>query len=152
VRSEGGRSEQKKMDQEFEEFFQYLEEKISMTTTTGSSEGEIKNILKPLKYLMWKQQLKKGAKIALLFASICFTVYHVDSLNWLFCGVGRLLMIKILPLWNWRYLGKAKCLIEKAQVPAYDDDNKFNNDADELSSRDCRVCENFGRLFNFPLM
>jgi hypothetical protein len=135
---------EEKMDQEFEEFFQYLEK---MT-----SEEEIKKILKPLKYLMWRQQLKKGIKIALILISICFAVYYVESLNWLFCGIGRLLMIKILPVWDWRYLGKAKCLIEKSQVQpssssssaSYSSDNTAR---DELVSRDCRVCENFGRVY-----
>ncbi|KAG5680538.1 hypothetical protein PVAND_010040 [Polypedilum vanderplanki] len=128
------------MDKEFEEFFQYLEEKIS----TESNEGkmEMKKILKPLKYLLWKQQLKSYAKIILILLSICFAIIYIDSLNWLFCGVGRIFLIKFLPLWNWRYLGKSKCLIEKPQVQLHGN----NNEVDELGSRDCRVCENFDQI------
>lgn len=131
------------MDVEFEEFFQYIEKNLS-----SSSEKEIKNVLKPLKYLMWKQQLKKFLKISLLFISICCAIYYIDTLNWYFCAVTRILMIKLLPLWNWKYLGRSRCLIEKAQsqsssTAAYVDSN------DVLNVKDCRACEHFGKVFLF---
>lgn len=123
------------LDQEFEDFFQYLD-KIS-----NFSEKNIKNILKPLKYLYWKQQLAKYVKIALIVISICYAIYYIDTLNWYFCAICRIMLIKILPLWDWTYLGKSKCLISKTTQQR---SSSYAND--EFNMRDCRSCEYFGEI------
>lgn len=120
------------MEVEFEEFFQYLE-KLS-----NSKEEDIEKVLKPLKFHFWMLRFKKFLKIFLLVASICLALYFIDILNWYFCAIGRILMIKFLPLWNWKYLGSSKCLIEKKILPSRQfKDNSFN-------AKNCILCEHFG--------
>jgi hypothetical protein len=125
------------MEKEFDEFFEHLE-KIS-----NANERDIKNVLKPLKYLLWMEWLKKALKIALIFAAICFAIYYIDTLNWHFCAIGRIFMLKILPVWNWKYLAKSKCLISKVEKSSSTNSN--NNDIDKFNVKDCQVCEYFGR-------
>lgn len=118
------------MEQEFKEFFQYIEKDESL------SQKDIKIILKPLKYLLLKELLIKYLKITLVIAAICYGVYYIDTLNWWFCAVGRVFLIKILPIWDWTYLGREKCLIPKSAVKTSYEPNQFD-------TRDCRACEYF---------
>lgn len=121
------------MEVEFEEFFKNLENLKNL------SENEIKIILKPLKTFFWIEWLKKLFKIILLVISICFAIYYVDTLNWYFCAIGRILLIKILPLWDWRYLGNSKCLIAKSSS-----ERVFKKSEYGFNEKDCRGCQNFG--------
>lgn len=127
-----------KMNQEFEDFFLHCHK------VTNSNKAEIEKILKPLKVHLWRQQLKKYLKIVLFLTAICFATYHVDTLNWYFCAVGRIIMIKLLPLWNWKYLTKEKCLIPKAEPIKVNRIEPYIN----VGGKDCRACEKFGKLSN----
>lgn len=121
---------------EFEEFFKHL--------NSHFSESEIEKILKPLKFHLQILRIKKLFKILLIFAAICLVIYHIVSsfevINWYLCAIGRIFMIKILPIWNWIYLGSAKCLIAKSSFPQKEYRDNFNK-------KDCRVCEHFGKFF-----
>jgi hypothetical protein len=126
------------MEVEFEEFFQNLEKLKNL------SEKEIENVLKPLKTFFWIEWLKKLSKVFLVIASICLAIYYVDTLNWYFCAIGRIFLIKILPLWDWRYLGNSKCLIAKSSA-----EKVFKESENGFNEKDCRACEHFGeRNFN----
>lgn len=125
------------MEVEFEEYFQFLE-KLS-----NFKERDIENILKPLKFHLWILWLKKFMKIFIIFASICLAIYYVEILNWYFCAICRILMIKILPIWDWTTLGNAKCLIEKTSLPSSKDYN--NNESKNFNAKDCWACERFGK-------
>lgn len=122
------------MEVEFEEFFKSLEK---------LSEKEVENVLKPLRAYFWIEWLKKFSKLLILVASICFAVYYVDALNWYFCAIGRILLIKILPLWDWRYLANSKCLIAKSSS------EKVFRSESGFNEKDCRGCEHFGRKLIF---
>jgi hypothetical protein len=124
------------MNEEFEEFF------ILCQKVTNSNQKEFEKLLHPLKVFLWKQQLKQYLKAILIFAAICFTLYYVDTLNWYFCAIGRLAMIKLLPVWNWTHLEKARCLIAKTEV------QKLNTGGlSSINDKDCRACEHYGRVF-----
>lgn len=122
------------MEKEFEDFFQYI------NTFTNSDQVEMRNLLTPLKNHLWRQQLKKVVKFALIFATICCTIYYIDTLNWYFCGVCRTVMIQILPIWNWTYLANSKCLIAKAA------ETMKSNHILKATTKDCRACEHFGNI------
>lgn len=124
------------MEAEFAEFFQFLE------NFSNTKKEDIENVLKPLKLHFWMMRFKKFLKVFLLVASICLAIYFIDILNWYFCAIGRILMIKILPLWNWKHLGNissSKCLIEKKLLPSkqFKENNNFN-------IKDCLTCEHYG--------
>lgn len=125
-----------KMIEEFEEFF------LQCEIVTNSNQREIETILRPLKIFLLKQQLIKYLKRFLIFAAICCGIYYVDTFNWYFCAFGRLAMIKLLPVWDWRYLEHAKCLVAKSEVQKTSIEN-FPG----ISEKDCRTCEHFGNFF-----
>lgn len=120
----------KKMDQEFEEFFFKIQQ--------SSTNEEITKLLKPLRIILWKQQLKSFVIKAFIFITICFSIYYIDILNWYFCAFGRILMIKILPIWDWTTLENSKCLISKEIVESFPLTSSSFND------KDCRTCQHFG--------
>ena len=126
------------MEAEFEEFFRFIEK------SSINKDEEIENVLKPLKFHFWMLRLKKFFKIFLVVATICLSIYYIDIVNWYFCAIGRILLIKILPLWNWKHLGNSKCLIEKEMLQSKQllKENNFN-------IKKCWFCEHFGeRNFN----
>lgn len=125
-----------KIDKEFEEFFLHCQ------IITNSDQKEIDKIIKPLKVFLRWQQVTKCLKVISVLATICCAIYYVDSLNWYFCAAGRLIMIKLLPIWNWTYLHNAKCLVAKtAGTPSASPSRTFNE-------KDCRACEHFGKFFS----
>ncbi|CRL02017.1 CLUMA_CG015232, isoform A, partial [Clunio marinus] len=64
-------------------------------------------------------------------------IYYIDTLNWFFCALSRFIIIKVLPIWNWRYLGNARCLIAKAENPP----QRFKSN--NFNAKNCRACEHF---------
>ena len=127
----------KRIDEEFEELFLHCQK------LTNSNKKEMENLLKPLRNHLLKEQLKKYFLIAFIFGAICCGIYYVDTLNWYFCALGRLLMIKLLPFWDWTRLAEARCLIGKAEVRTRSSGG-FSRLNDE---KDCRACEHFGEKF-----
>lgn len=121
------------MDVEFEEFFENLKNSTNLT------DDDVKNILKPLTNYFWTNWIKKSLKVFFSVASICLSIYYVDTLNWYFCAIGRILLIKILPLWDWKYLGNSKCLIAKSSS-----EKVYKESESSFNLKDCRGCEHFG--------
>lgn len=116
------------LDREFEEFFVYCQK---VTT----SEQELQSILKPLKVLLRIQQFKKICKVLLVVGAICSSIYYIDTLYWYFCAIGRIAMIKMLPIYDWTWISEAKCLVARVQ-PA-------TESSADVTTSDCRACENF---------
>lgn len=119
------------MDSEFEEFFLLCKD-------ITSSKAEMRKILQPLRAHLLKQQLKIFLKIFAIFATICSAIYFVDTFNWYFCAFGRLLLIKMLPVWNWQRLRRSECIIQKTEISS-----KPKMYSQVLSEAECRVCEHF---------
>ncbi|KAJ3650647.1 hypothetical protein Zmor_016733 [Zophobas morio] len=64
------------------------------------------------------------APIALL--TLLYLLTYIDPISWHFSALGRILLIKLLPLWDWTALKNAKCLIDKPSPPPADP--RFNCD------------------------
>ena len=88
IHSSNGNDRCDKMNREFEEFFNYCQQQ-------KFSENEMKILLKPMKYYLWKIEALKYMKIMLLLFTICASITYIDTLNWYFCAIGRILMIKV---------------------------------------------------------
>lgn len=124
-----------KINKEFDEFFE-------LCKTVTKDRKQLDEVLHPLKLALWRIQMIKYAKL-IATLTICFcAIYYCDTLNWYFCAIGRILMIKLLPLWNWRYLATAKCLIPRAQIS----ETTPSGPSNFLSIKDCHACEFFGKL------
>lgn len=120
------------LDQDFELFF--IECKKQNLTNQ-----EMQKLLNPLKWILWKIWIVKYLKIFVILGAICYSIYYIDFLSWHFCAIGRILMIKALPFWNWEKLYNAKCLIEFPMQSPQSQTRKVS-----LYEYDCVVCENFG--------
>ncbi|CAO1407124.1 unnamed protein product [Diamesa tonsa] len=134
IHSINGNNRCDKMNREFEEFFNYCEQQ-------KFSENEMKILLKPLKFYLWKTKALKYMKIMFVLFTICASISYFDTLNWYFCAIGRLLMIKMLPLWDWRSMYNAKCLI-----PNFYDDVKYTTSSPKVINYNCKLCEDFERI------
>lgn len=84
--------------------------------------------------------LKKLFKILLLIAFVLSQIYVIPFLNWNASAVGRIVMIKMLKIWDWRYLYNVDCLIEKEFTT-------FDRSQTPIAhiEDDCSFCENIGK-------
>ncbi|XP_049278862.1 uncharacterized protein LOC125761606 [Anopheles funestus] len=96
----------------------------------------------PVRKRIWGKWCLRRISAAVFLIAICLTVCYVPSVNWHVTAVGRLVMIKILPYWDWTPLYRGKCLIAKA---------KESTAAKQFETTisfpdDCVVCRNFGMI------
>lgn len=124
------------MNEEFEDFFIHCQKLTSLN-------GKTSELVLPLKVIFLEQKLKKYLKTILVFSAICSAFYYVDTMNWFFCAVGRLVMIKLLPIWDWRHLEKASCLVAKSET-----EKLSSGGFTSINERDCLACEHFGEKFS----
>lgn len=98
----------------------------------------IAEITKEIRISAWKKWLK----VLLLIAFVLSAIYVIPFLNWNASAVGRIVMIKTLKIWDWRYLYNVDCLIER-NVKKFVLNNPMNT-----VEEDCLFCENIGKLFS----
>lgn len=84
--------------------------------------------------------LKKSLKILLLIAFVITQIYMIPFLNWNATAIGRIVMIKMLKIWDWRYLYNVDCLIERKVTTFEDSQTPIDHIED-----DCSFCENIGK-------
>lgn len=87
-----------------------------------------------------KSAMKKLFKILLIIAFVMSQVYVIPFLNWNASAIGRIVMIKMLKVWDWRYLYNVDCLVEK-KVARFD---LIQSSIDNIED-DCSFCENIGK-------
>ncbi|XP_037942078.1 uncharacterized protein LOC119683668 [Teleopsis dalmanni] len=94
------------IERDFENFFSYC-------TKQGFSTTQMLDICQPL----FQQQRKVKTKRFLFLTTLVLIVYcfynWCDSCAWFLSAIGRLLLIQLLPYWNWAPLYNGKCLIER---------------------------------------
>nr|CAD7261344.1 unnamed protein product [Timema shepardi]CAD7572278.1 unnamed protein product [Timema californicum] len=97
----------KVLDEELMSFYQYCQQ-------VGFSEAEMDVICAPLVSSLRKSFFKKVIKyiiIVLTFVAFAYGLCQVDSVSLHFSAVGRLLMIKLLPFWDWTAMFYESCLV-----------------------------------------
>lgn len=115
--------------------FEYLLKNVDDDTIKN---GLIAEITKEIRISV----LKKWLKVLLLIAFVLSQIYAIPFLNWNASAVGRIVMIKMLKIWDWRYLYNVDCLIEK-NVKRFERNGPLN-----IMEDDCSFCENIGNLFS----
>lgn len=100
-------------------------------------------IKKELKIKFWIKFFKIFAVLTFLSSS----VYYIPFINWNISAIGRIAMIKILPIWNWKVHFNDKCLMPYFDVGlrSYKTESKFEN----VYRDDCAVCETLGKKNGF---
>lgn len=122
------------LNKDFEHFFSSLKK------------DEIATVCQPLFDYQRKVTWKKWSKFVLGFVIIYFLNLWSENVNWFFTALGRILLIQILPMWNWSKLYNAKCLIDR---PIVNDNyikpitNNYPGDIDN-----CLLCESIGKYLD----
>ncbi|XP_055918326.1 uncharacterized protein LOC129950409 [Eupeodes corollae] len=94
------------IEKDFENFLKFCKQK-NLTTK------DLQQIYQPL-LSTWRWRFWKRIGIVLFVASVIWWLCcNVEVLNWSLSAVGRLILIELLPFWNWTPLYKAKCLVDK---------------------------------------
>uniref|UniRef100_A0A182UWR1 Uncharacterized protein n=1 Tax=Anopheles merus TaxID=30066 RepID=A0A182UWR1_ANOME len=93
----------------------------------------------PVRKRIWRKRCIRWLSGAVCLAAIVLVVYYIPWVNWQVTAVGRLIMIELLPYWDWTPLYRGKCLIAKAKET--DAPKKYA----PITSfpEDCVVCRNF---------
>lgn len=122
------------LNKDFEHFFSALKK------------DEIATVCQPLFAYQRKVTWKKWSKFVLCFVIIYFLILWSENVNWFFTALGRILLIQILPMWNWSKMYNAKCLIDR---PIVNDNyvkpisNNYPGDIDN-----CLLCESIGKYLD----
>ncbi|XP_059619517.1 uncharacterized protein LOC132263644 [Phlebotomus argentipes] len=86
--------------------------------------------------------LKKYSLVFFVLVLLWGTL-QVAVINWNIVAIGRLLLIKLLPMWNWTHLHYTKCLLEYPVETLAPKTSKH-----DLSEKiDCSVCENIDTIY-----
>lgn len=100
------------------------------------------------RYLLHRS-IFKCIKWWIFIGIVCSSVYYIPVLNWNASAIGRLVMIKwILPIYDWRHLYNARCLISVSPSQSDSIESGSSNDVDSNGDI-CAVCENFGKFTLF---
>lgn len=98
---------------------------------------EIQEFLRPLRFMAYKGYFYRYLRIFLFLLLIFIIGYYlvkVDFISWQLSAVGRIVMIKILPYWNWQKMAGTKCLINGYQ------------EINEIKQFDCQLCESIDEI------
>lgn len=110
-----------------------------LNSTKELSSFEVELIYFPIYWSLLKWKFGKLFKLSLAIISvICFFVY-ISPFNWSVSAIGRLVLIKILPVWNWIPLYNRRCLIEGFSKSSKSESSNYKS-----GLIDCSVCENIG--------
>lgn len=126
-------SKMQQVDAELKSFFEYCRQ-------VGFDDDELAEICRPLYGFTRKNCFKKWLIVLCVLISLVLGLYalsSVESLQWHTSAIGRILMIKLLPFWDWTTLFYKRCLIERKQLVV--------EDQIPLSLADCDMCESIGK-------
>lgn len=126
------RSEKLKViDDELLSFYQYCEK-------AGFTTSEMEMICAPLTSALRQRNMKRSLKTMLLILGFIFGVYAAREGYMFgphFSAVGRLIMIKLLPFWDWTSMFYNSCLISNPLYKGY-----------SLQKEDCVSCESLEKI------
>lgn len=104
---------------------------------------DVYSVFAPLRWHLFRRKWIKRLKWCLLLVVLSLAIYYVPILNWNASAVGRLVMVQVLPFWDWRPLHNEKCLVKSffsSKVESRSE-SRFENSP---FFEECAVCENIG--------
>lgn len=123
-----------------DQFNRDLESFYAFCKENRLSDEEIRKLCEPLRRIVYKAKLLKIFKLSLILALVIFICYILccsDTVSWHLSAIGRILMIKLLPYYDWTVWKHEQCLI-----PKFGSQNIQN----ELPAFDCVLCENVAQI------
>lgn len=127
------------MDTELKSFYEYCRQ-------VGFTDEEMEVICRPFTNAVRRASFQKWLRVLIGISIVLCAVYLVFNSNavaWHSTAIGRIFLIKILPIWNWKPLFYRDCLINK--------NNKNSENHNVLSLSDCAVCEAISEYILFNL-
>ncbi|XP_023179393.2 uncharacterized protein LOC111605208 [Drosophila hydei] len=110
------------------------------------SESEMRSICQPILWHWRLLQLRKWMQWLLLPGVLIYLLWsYCDTCAWTLSALGRLLLIELLPYWNWTPYYNAKCLIERAAEQSTDWQPKALGKHETLWEN-CELCEQLGSI------
>lgn len=104
-------------------------------------------IVKIITRHLLQQHLWRQLQYLSVIVLLAVTVYYVPLVNANLSAIGRIFLIKLLPVWNWERLTDERCLLGPLftkNMYVTDADNQFTS-APQLYKDDCVLCENNGK-------
>ncbi|XP_055858625.1 uncharacterized protein LOC129921029 [Episyrphus balteatus] len=99
-------SMQSEIEKDFENFLNFCERK-------NLTRKDMQQVCEPL-FSSWRWRFWKRVGIVLVaLSTIWWLCINVEVLNWSLSAIGKLILIELLPYWNWKPLYSAKCLVDK---------------------------------------
>lgn len=83
------------------------------------TDEDICKICEPLTKSIKNTKLTTNVKLTFFVCVVLLTLYvlsYVETVSWHYSAIGRIILINVLPLYDWRYLKNEKCLIDYAKV------------------------------------
>lgn len=99
--------------------------------------AEVEKECLPIYWVFLKQEFGGFVKVLLGFVVIWICYNFIPWFSWTVSGIGRLLLVKVLPVWNWEALHRKRCIWD-APVAVRESSVTFKREA-----LDCSFCENF---------
>uniref|UniRef100_A0A182K5U1 Uncharacterized protein n=1 Tax=Anopheles christyi TaxID=43041 RepID=A0A182K5U1_9DIPT len=129
----------RKVESDLNVSFQELLEAIKKVNPSDSA---LYDAFAPVRKRIWRRRCIRWLYGTVCLLAICLAVYYIPWVNWHVTAIGRLIMIKLLPYWDWTPLYRDKCLIAKVKETTapkkYEPIASFPDD--------CVVCRNFGMV------
>uniref|UniRef100_A0A8W7N6D2 Uncharacterized protein n=1 Tax=Anopheles atroparvus TaxID=41427 RepID=A0A8W7N6D2_ANOAO len=122
-----------------------LQELLKAIEKAKLQEQELYKLFAPVRWRLWRKIVLRWFTGIVIVLVVCMGIYYVPTVNWHVTAVGRLVMIELLPYWNWTPLYRAKCLIAKSSetvlpgkyeiLPSFPDDCVVCQNLEFISSR-----------------
>ncbi|XP_050071471.1 uncharacterized protein LOC126559366 [Anopheles maculipalpis] len=119
-----------------------FQELLEAVAKVRPSDRALYDAFAPVRKRLWYKWFVRRLVVAVCLMAICLAVCYIPSVNWHASAVGRLLMIEMLPYWDWTPLYRSKCLVAKAK------ESTASKKIEPTVSfpDDCVVCRNFGMV------
>ncbi|KAK5638357.1 hypothetical protein RI129_012652 [Pyrocoelia pectoralis] len=78
------------------------------------SQREIALIMEPLATALYQNKLKQRVVYLLVFVFLATLIYYISTtevVSWHLSAIGRVALIKLLPIWNWQHLKYERCFV-----------------------------------------
>ncbi|XP_014095427.3 uncharacterized protein [Bactrocera oleae] len=130
------------LEQEFVDFFAECKKQ-------GFSDDEMRAICQPLLQRHRNRYLAVACVVLAVFGALCLLYNWCDEFSWFVSAIGRLLLIQVLPYWDWTPLYNSRCLIErtvyKVDEPNVAPTTKIS-ERYETEATNCVLCETLERI------
>lgn len=119
------------MNRDFEAFYEFCKE-------NHLTDDDVRKLCQPFLNTIRKTKFIRYIKICIvttLLLLILYTICSTETVSWHLSAIGRIVMIKILPFYDWTQLRSESCLIKRSQ-----------SDTFQTNTFSCVLCESIQEI------